>query len=192
MSVIGVVIRVRHVVESRNGGEIGRRVLEIGDIGTVDLELELIGRTENSERGALRLRTRQELHRMVQVQFLRRGAGTDVLLRLRDQHVDLLGREVRALGFVEVDEVGVALPRVRFGGRTPRDAQFHIVVLQPDQGQGVRPGIAEEKPERVKLGVGATEETTETRLGQIRRERLRGDVLSEDRVLIINDLTANQ
>jgi len=96
------------VVVERNRGVVGVRKLEVGHIGAVNLELELVVIVEDGEgRG---IRRRQVLDRVVEVELLCFGTRRDRLLNLGDKHVlGLRSKHITLLG-IEVRVVGVDVP----------------------------------------------------------------------------------
>ena len=184
--VIIVVITMGRVEKRRNRGETRSRIFEIALVGTVELKFELIRRTEETHRRTVRLRGRQKFDGMVETQFLHGGTRTDVLLGLRDDHIDRLLGEVRALGFVEENIVCVTLPITGSSARTPRDSNFDVVVAQSCQRNCLRPAFTKEETQRIERRRTAVV-PSETRLGKVLRKELRRDVLREDGVLRIDD-----
>ena len=181
------------VVVEGHGGEVGVGKLEVGHIGAVDLELELVAVTENGEGGGVR--RSEVLDGMVEVELLHLRAGRDGLLGLRDEHILGLGGENLALLSIEVGVVGVDIPleAVVRGVGTPRDAELDIVVLERDEREGGLPVLTEGEPERVEpLRGGTGVETTGDRLGGRGRRESGGDEGRVDRVLLIDELTTDE
>ena len=178
------------MVVRRDGRVVRRRKLEIGDIRTVDLQLDLVRCRHQTTR--LRV-TREELDRMVEVQFLDLGLRRDCVLNLRDQDALRLARKDRAFVGVKVRVVRVAFPLVNRGARAPRDSELDIVVLKRNQRQRGLPVLTEEEAKRVELFVRTTSvDTTCDRLRQVRREKFRGDVRRERGILFIDHLTTDE
>jgi len=182
--------RERHVVVGRDGRVVRRRKLEIGDIRTIDLQLNLVRRRHQTP--SLRV-TREELDRVIEVKFLDLRLGRYRVLDLRDQDVLRLIRKDRAFICIEVRVVRVAFPLVNSRARTPRDTKLDIVILERNERQSGLPVLTEEESKRVELFIRTTPvDATGHRLRQVRREEFRGNVRRERRVLFINDLTPNQ
>tara|TARA_B110000977_G_scaffold118020_1_gene152320 strand:- start:241 stop:786 length:546 start_codon:yes stop_codon:yes gene_type:complete len=143
-------------------GEVGVGKLIVGDVSTVDLELELISFTEDGEIG-IRVRRGQVLHRVVEVHFLYLGLGCDRLLDLGHDHVLGGPREHLTLLGVQVRVVRVDIPltaTVR-GDTTPCDTELDVMVLERDEREGGLPVLTERETKWVKSGV---TETTSDRL----------------------------
>jgi len=184
---------VGSVVVEGHGGEVGVGELEVGHIGTVDLELELVSVTENGEGGGI---SRGEiLHGVVEVELLHLGPGGDRLLDLSDEHVLGFGGEHLTLLSIEVGVVGVDIPLetvIRSVG-TPRDPELDIVVLKGDEGEGRLPVLTEGEAERVEaLGGGTRVETTRDGLGGRGGRKSGGDEGRVDRILFIDELTTDE
>ena len=136
--------------------------LVVGHIGAVDLELELVGVSENSEIGGVS--GGDVLNGMVKVHLLDLGTGSDRLLDLSHDHVLGLGSEHLTLLGIEVGVVGVDVPLVTDRSRTPGNAKLDIMVLKGDEGESRLPVLTEGETERVKLEIsGTTKEVTRNR-----------------------------
>jgi len=137
------------VVVERNRGVVRVRKLEVGHIGAVNLELELVIVVEDRESRAVR--RGKVLDRVVEIELLDLGARRDRLLSLGDQHILGLGSEHFALLGIEVGVVRVDVPLLAgiSGGGTPSDAKLHIVVLESNERKGSLPVFTESKPEGV-------------------------------------------
>jgi len=182
------------VVVGGDGTKVRVRKLVVGNIRTIDLKLQLVSGVHDVQVRPT-LRGDQALDRVVEVQLLNLTTGRQGLLHLVDDDLLRLGREMFTLLGVDVRKVGKAIPLVRVRGRTPRDAQLHIVVGEGHQRKNVLPALTEEESERVETGgvaVVILVNTTETRLGEALRQHLRSNVRREQRVLGINNLTTNQ
>jgi len=126
---------------------------------------------------------------VIEVEFLHGTTRRDGLLRLGDDHVLWHGRESRAFIGIQVNVLCVDF--VVIGRwRIPRDAQFHIVVLEGDQWNRRLPVFTERKSEWVESS-GARGRAVWT-LARVLGHDGWCDVLGEMRRLIINDLTTNQ
>jgi len=138
---------VGSMVVEGNRGEVGVRKLVVSHVGTVNLELELVGVTEHGHTRTLG--SRQVLNGVIEVEFLDFGTRGDRLLDLGDEQV--LGGARKHLTFlgVEVGVVRIDFPFVGIGGGTPSDPELHIVVLEGDEGEGGLPVLTEGEPEGV-------------------------------------------
>jgi len=180
------------VVVERNRGVVRVRKLEVGHIGTVNLELELVIIVEDRESRAVR--RGKVLDWVVEIELLDLGARRDRLLSLGDQHILGLGSEDFTLLGIEVGVVRVDVPLLAgiSGGGTPSDAKLHIVVLESNERKGGLPVLTESKPERVEALVGrATIEITGNRLGGGGRGEGGSDEGRVGRILFINKLSTN-
>jgi len=140
-------------------GEVWIRKLEVGHISPVDLKLELVVIIEDFK--GSRLTSREVLHWMVEVELLDLGEGGGRLLDLGDDHVLWSGGKVLTLLGIQVHIVGIDIPLIGGSRGAPSDAEFHIVVLESNEGKGCLEVFAESKPEWVETGiVGTTEEVT--------------------------------
>jgi len=179
------------VIVERNRGVVGVRELEVRNIGTVDLELDLV-RVEAHIHGG-HVGGSDVLDGVVEVELLCLGPGGDRLLNLGDEHVLGLGREHLTLLGIEVGVVRVDFPLVGIRGGTPRDAEFDIVVLERDEGERRLPVLTESEAEGVEPLVGrATVKVTGHRLGGGGRRKGRGDEGGVGRVLLIDHLTTDE
>ena len=181
------------VVVEGHGGEVGVGELEVGDIGAVDLELELVVVVENLEGGGVR--GGEVFDGVVKVELLHLGTGRDGLLDLGDEHVLGLGGEHLTLLSIEVGVVGVDIPLLTTicGVGTPRDAELNIVVLESDEREGGLPVLTEGEPERVEpLGGGTGVETTSDGLGGGGRREGRGDEGRVDGILLVDHLATDE
>jgi len=178
------------VVVGRHSREVGGRKFEVGDIGTVNLELHLVrGGHETTGLGV----TREEFDRVIEVEFLNLALGGDRILDLRDQEVLRLAGKDRAFIGIQIHVVRVTLPLVDRGTRTPRDSQFNIVILERDQRKRGLPVFAEKEAKRVELFASTTSvQTTRDGSRLISREKFRCDVRCEGRILFIDHLTTDQ
>tara|TARA_R110000868_G_scaffold29654_1_gene110276 strand:- start:1124 stop:1621 length:498 start_codon:yes stop_codon:yes gene_type:complete len=140
------------VVVEGNRRVVGVRELEVGNIGTVNLELDLV-RVEAHIHGG-HVGGGDVLDGVVEVEFLCLGPGGDRFLDLCDEHVLGVGCEHLTLLGIQVGIVGVDFPLVGIRGGTPSDTEFHIMVLQRDEGEGGLPVLTEGESERVEPLVG--------------------------------------
>ena len=188
LGVGGMVVRRRRRV-------VGIDELEISHIGTVDLELDTVGRrvdTVSSDvaRG-------KEFHGVVKVELLGTTEGRQGLLDLGNQDRTGLASEKLTLIGVQVDVVGVALDAteraVDVGVGLPADAELDIVVLKGHEGEGRLPILTEGEAERVELGgSGSIVEFTRDGLGETGREKVGGDLVDEEGILVIDDLATDE
>jgi hypothetical protein len=179
------------VVVERNRGVVGVRELEVRNIGTVDLELDLV-RVEAHVHGG-HVGGGDVLDGVVEVELLCLGPGGDRLLDLGDEHVLGLGREHLTLLGIEVGVVRVDLPLVGVCGGTPRDAKLDIVVLEGDEGEGGLPVLTEGETEGVEPLVGrAAVKVTGHRLGRRGRREGGGNEGGVGRVLLVDHLTTDK
>jgi len=183
-------------VEVGGGGRVvGVDELEIGHVGAVDLELDTVGRRVDAVRRDVT--GREELHGVVKVELLGTTEGRKGLLDLGDQDRTGLASEKLTLFGVEVDVVGVALDAaeraVDVGVGLPADAELDIVVLESHEGESGLPVLTEGESERIKLGSGGpVVETAGDGLGETGREEVGGDLVREEGVLVIDDLTTDE
>tara|TARA_B110000914_G_scaffold244_1_gene235 strand:+ start:3821 stop:4666 length:846 start_codon:yes stop_codon:yes gene_type:complete len=175
-----------------HGGKVGISELVISHIGTIDLELELV--TSSAHHGDIGGITGGDvLDRVVEVELLNLGVGSDRLLHLGHDHVLGLRSENFTLLSIKVRVVRVDLPLTRSSLNTPRDAELHIVVLQGDEGKGRLPVLTERKPQRVELrSAGPVVQTGRRRLGRGERRKGGGDESRVSRVLFIDHLTTDK
>ena len=179
------------MVIERNVGEVGIGKLEVRDVGTVNLELELV--VVVKDRKSSRLTGSEILDRVVEVELLHLGTGRHGLLDLSDEHVEGLGSEHLALLGIEVRVVGVDVPLVVRGGTTPSDTQFYIVILQGNKWESSLPVLAEGEPERVEpLGSRTTVEVAGDRFGRVGRGEDRRDEGRVSGILLIDNLTTHE
>jgi hypothetical protein len=179
------------VVIERNVGEVGIGKLEVGDVGTVNLEFELVVVVE--DRKSSRLTGGEVFDRMVEVELLHLGTGRHGLLDLGDEHVEGLRSEHLTLLGIEVRVVGVDVPLVVRGGTTPRDTKLYIVVLKSNERKGGLPVLTESETERVEpLGSRTTVEVTGDGLGRVGRGEDRRDEGRVGRILLIDNLTTHE
>jgi hypothetical protein len=147
------------MVVERNGCKVGVSKLVISNVGAVNLKLKLISVTEHGHTAAIT--SRQVFDWVIEVKLLHLGTGSDSLLDLCDEHIEGLGGEDLTLLGVEIGIVGVDLPLVGGGTRSPSDAKLDIVVLESDEGEGSLPVFTESKAERVEALIrGTTVEIT--------------------------------
>jgi len=179
------------VVVEGHGREVGIGEFVIADIGTVDLELELVRLVKDGHgrpTGGC-----QVLDRVIVVEFLDQALGRDALLDLGDEHVLGPGAERCALVGVEVREVGVDVPAPVLGDATPGDADFDVVVLEGHQRKRALPVLAETETKRVELGSACTVvETACLGLGEVSGGKGRRDERGVRGVLGVHHLTADQ
>ena len=181
---------VGRVVVEGHGREVGIGEFVIADIGTVDLELELVRLVEDGHGAA---RGGEVLDRVIVVEFLDQALGRDALLDLGDEHVLGPGAERGALVGVEVREVCVDVPAPVLGAVTPGDADFDVVVLEGHQRKRALPVFAEREPKGVELFVGrAAVEITGRGLGEVGGGKGGRDERGVLGVLGIHNLTAYQ
>ena len=179
------------VVVEGHRGEVGVGKLEVRDIGTVDLELELVRVTEHGHTRSVR--GREVLDGVVEVELLDLGTGSDRLLNLGDEHVLGRPREHLTLLRIEVRVVGVDLPLVRRGVGAPRDTKLNIMVLEGDEREGGLPVLTEGEAERVEpLRGRAGVETTRDGLGGRGRREGGGDEGRVGRILVIDHLATDE
>jgi len=178
------------VVIERNRGVVRVGKFEVGNIGTVNLELELVIIIEDLKSRAIR---RSEiLDGVVEVQLLHLRAGRYSLLDLGDEHVKRFSCEHLTLLGIEVRVIRVDVPFRSSGRGTPRDAKLHIMILEGNERKGGLPVLTESKPERVEALVGrATIEITGNRLGRGGRGEGGCDESRVGRILFINNLTSH-
>jgi len=180
------------VVIERDRGVVRVREFEVGNIGTVNLKLELVIIVEDRESRAVR--RGKVLDWVVEIELLDLGARRDRLLSLGDQHILGLGSEDFALLGIEVGVVRVDVPLLAgiSGGGTPSDAKLHIVILEGNERKGSLPVLTESETERVETLVGrATVEITGNRLGRGGRGEGGCDEGRVGRILLINKLPTN-
>jgi len=179
------------VVVEGNRGVVRVRELEVGNISTVDLELDLV-RVEAHVHGG-HVGGGDVLDGVVEVELLCLGSGGDSLLDLGDEHVLGLGSEHLTLLGIEVRIVRVDLPLVGIRGSTPSDAKLNIVILEGDEGEGGLPVLTEGEAEGVEPLIGrATVKVTGDGLGRRGRREGGGDEGGVDRVLFVNHLTTDE
>jgi len=153
------------VVIKGNRGEVGVTEFVVSDISTVDLELELVGIRYDVH--GTRVRRREILDRVVEVEFLDLRTGSDRFLNLGDEHILRLRSEDLTLLGVEVRVVGVDLPLILSSTSSPSDAELDIVVLERYEGESRLPVLTESEAEGVETLVsGTTVEVTSDRLGR--------------------------
>ena len=187
----GAATTVGAVVVQGHCGEVGIGELEVGHIGTVDLELELVVIVEDGEIGGIR--GGEVLHGMVEAHLLDLVIGGDRLLDLGHDHVLRRTREHLTLLGIEVGVVRVDIPLISGSGRTPRDAELDVVVLEGDEGEGGLPVLTEGEAEGVEArGSYTTEEITSDRLGRGSRGDAGSDEGREGGILFINDLATDE
>jgi hypothetical protein len=153
------------VVVERNRCVVRVRKLEVGNIGTVNLELELVIIIEDRESRAVR--RGKILDWVVEVQLLDFRTRRDRLLDLGNDHVLGLGSEHFTLLSIEVRVVRVDVPLLaRIGGSgTPSDAKLDIVVLERYERESRLPVLTESEAERIEALIGgATIEIAGNRL----------------------------
>jgi len=179
------------VVVEGNRGKVGVTKLEVGHVGTVNLKLHLVGVRHDVHGSGVR--SREVLDGVVEVEFLNLVARGNRLLHLSDEHVlGSSGEELTLLG-IEVRVVGVNLPLVGGGTRTPSDAKLDIVVLEGDKGERRLPVLTEGEAEGVETLVGgATVEVTRDRLGGGGRGEGGGNLGRVEGILLVNDLTTDE
>ena len=188
LSVRGVEVRRRRRV-------VGIDEFEISDIGTVDLELDTVGRRVDAIRDDI---TRgEELDGVVEVEFLGTPEGRQGLLNLCNQDGTGFPGEQFTFICVQVDIVGVALHTadgtVHIGMRLPSDAKLNIVILESHEGESRLPVLTERESERVEFsGSGTVIETTGNRFGETGREEVGGDLVGEESIMVINHLTSHK
>jgi len=184
------------VVVQRYGGVVGVSELEVGDIGTVNLELELviIVKDIESQTGTIGvcLSRGKVLDGVVEVEFLHLGTRRDRLLNLGDEKVHGLTSEQLTLLSIEVGIIRVDIPCMRGRGTTPSDSKLDIVILEGDERKGSLPVLTESKPERVETLRGSTTiQVTTDRLGGGGRRKKWSDETGISDILFINNLTPN-
>jgi hypothetical protein len=188
-------LSVGGMVVGRRRRVVGIDELEVSHISTVDLKLDTVGRrvdTVSSDvaRG-------EELHGVVEVQLLGTTKRRQGLLDLGNQdRTGVTGEEFTLIG-VQVDVVGVTLDTtdraVNVGMRLPPDPELDIVVLKSHEGEGGLPVLTEGETKGVELGgSGAIVEFTSDGLGETGREKVGGDVVGEEGILVIDDLTTDE
>ena len=188
-------LSVGGMVVGRRRRVVGIDELEVSHIGTVDLELDTVGRrvdTVSSDvaRG-------EELHGVVEVQFLSTTEGRQGLLDLGNQdRTRITGEEFTLIG-VQVDVVGVTLDTtdraVNVDMRLPPDPELDVMVLKSHEGEGGLPVLTERETKGVELGSsGAIVEFASDGLGETGREKIGGDVVREEGILVIDDLATDE
>jgi len=162
--------------------------LGVSDVSTIDLELH--GTSGDTERrGIENIRRRQELHWVIEVEFLDGGTRRDGSLRLSDHHVLWKGRQSGAFIGVQVDVLGMDF-KVAFDRGVPRDAQFNIMVLKSNQWERRLPVFTERESEWIESRRGRRR--TIWRLARGLSHDGWCDVLGEVGGLFINHLTPDQ
>jgi hypothetical protein len=176
------------VVVERNRGVVRVGKFEVGNIGTVDLEFELVIIIEDLESSTVR---RSEiLDGVIEVQLLHLGTGRDGLLDLGDEHVKRFSCEHLTLLGIEVGIIREYIPFRSSGRGTPSDAKLHIMILEGNERKGSLPVLTESETERVEALVGgATIEITGNRLGRGGRGEGGRDEGRVGRILFIDNLT---
>jgi hypothetical protein len=184
------------VIVERYRGEVGVGKLVVGDISTVDLELDLVivGAivTEDVHSGT---RSGEVLHGVVEIELLDLSTRSSGLLDLGDDHVLRSRGEIVTLIGIKVCIIGIEIPLSAGISRvsTPSDTKLNIVVLESDEREGGLPVLTEGKAEGVKVRVGGTaEEVTSNGLGGSSRGESGGDESGVSRVLFINHLTTDE
>jgi hypothetical protein len=179
------------VVVQGYGGVVGVSKLEVSDIGTVNLELELVIIVEDIECSSLS--RGKVLDGVVEVEFLHLGTGRDRLLNLGDEKVHGLTSEQLTLLGIEVGIVRVNIPCRSSGRGTPSDAKLDVMILEGNERKGSLPVLTESKPERVETLRGSTTiQVTGNRLGGGGRRKSWGDETGISDILFINNLTSDQ
>jgi len=179
------------VVIKGNRCEVGVAEFVVGDISAVDLKLELVGIRYDVH--SSRVRRRKILDRVVEVEFLDLRTRGDRLLNLGDEHVLGLRSEDLTLLGIEVRIIGVDLPLVFSGTRSPSDAKLNIVVLERDEREGSLPVLTESKAERVEALIGGTTvEIASDRLGGGSGREGGGNLGRVEGILVINHLTTDE
>jgi len=179
------------VVVERDGGEVGVGELEVGNVGTVNLKLDLVRIRADVHSGGIS--SGEVFHWMIEIELLNLVTRRNRLLDLGDNHI--LGRagEHLTLLSIEVSVVGVDLPLVGGGTRTPSDAELDIVVLEGDEGESSLPVLTESEAEGVETLVGGTTvEVTGDRLGGGSGREGGGNLGRVEGILLINHLTTDE
>jgi hypothetical protein len=179
------------VVVEGYGGVVGVSELEVGDIGTVNLELELVIIVEDIECSSLS--RGKVLDGVVEVEFLHLGTGRDRLLNLGDEKVHGLTSEQLTLLGIEVGIIRVNIPCRSSGRGTPSDAKLDVMILEGNERKGSLPVLTESETERVETLRGSTTiQVTGNRLGGGGRRKSWGDETGISDILFINNLTSDQ
>jgi len=134
---------------------------------------------------------------VVEVELLGTTEGRQGLLDLGDQDRTGIASEELTLVGIEIDVVGVTLDAangaVDVGMGLPSDAELDVVILESHEGESGLPVLTEGESERVKLGSGGPiVETAGDGLGKTGREEVGGDLVREEGVLVIDDLTTDE
>src|SRR6056300_1580778 len=155
-------------------GEVWIRKLEVSNIGTIDLKLELVIIIEDFK--SCSLTRRKILDWVVKVELLDLSRRGGRLLDLGNDHV-LWGRgKVFTLLGIQVHVVRIDIPLIGGSRRTPSDAKFHIMVLESNEGKGSLEVFTESEAKWVESGsVRTTEKVTRNRLGGVCRRKNWGD-----------------
>jgi len=179
------------VVVEGNRSKVGVTKLEVGHISAVNLELHLVGIRHDVHSGGVR--SREILDGVVEVEFLNLVARGNSLLHLGDEHVlGGSGEKLTLLG-IEVRVVGVNLPLVGGGTRTPSDTKLNIVVLEGDERERRLPVLTEGESEGVETLIGgATIEVTRDRLGGGGRGEGGGNLGRVEGILLVDHLTTDE
>ena len=179
------------VVVQRCGGVVGVSELEVSDIGTINLELELVIIVEDIECSSLS--RGKVLDGVIEVEFLHLRTRRDRLLNLGDEKVHGLTSEQLTLPGIEVRIVRVDIPCRSSGRGTPSDAKLDNMILEGDEWKSSLPVFAESKPGRVETLRGSTTiQVTIDRLGGGGRRKSGSHETGISDILFINNLTSNQ
>ena len=177
-----------HVEVGRSLNKVGLGGLGLGDVGAVDLKLDLI--VVHGERGSVL--AGKELDGVVEHELGNLGVGGGDLLDLSDEHIVGLGDHLLALIGIEVNKVGKEIHTVAGGSaRTPIDAKLNIVVLKSNKRKSRLPVFTEAEAEGVDQRVSTTVDTLRT-LGEVVGKSIDRNILGEDGILGIDNLTTDK
>lgn len=177
-----------HVEVGRSLNKVGLGGLGLGDIGTVDLELDLV--VVHGERSGVL--TGKELDGVVEHELGNLGVGGGDLLDLGDEHIMGLGDHLLAFIGIEINKVRKEIHAVAGGDASaPVDAKLDIVVLKSNKRKSRLPVFTKAEAEGVDQGVSATVDTLRA-LGKVVGKRIDRNVLGEDGILGIDNLSTDK
>ena len=139
------------------------------------------------------IRRCEVLDRMIERELLNGRPRGDVLLNLCHEHIVRAGGDLTTFLIVEVDVVGETFDVLTSRSGTPVNPYFYVVMMHSYERQRTLRTLTKEETQRVKERArGNTWVCTLSTLGNILSEGIHGYIFRENRILSVDDSSADQ